>query len=122
MPAHINITVLPSAARTELVTGADLTNPDGKGIIITIDVTLDPALASITFTVQGKDPLSGKYYNILVSAAISAVSTTILRIYPGLVAVANLTVNDLLPTTWRVNVAVADTDSMTYSVGAEIMS
>ncbi len=110
--------VYKSAARTILQTGADIENPYGVGLILVIDITLDPALAALTFTIQGKDPTSGKYYNILVSASLAAVATTILRVHPELTAAANLIVKDMMPSIFRVNVAVADGDSMTYSVGA----
>jgi len=114
-------TLLASAARTALVNTADQKNRRWRGVKVVIDITVDPAAAAVTFTLQGKDPTSGKYYTILASAALAAVATTVLTVYPGLVAAANLTANDVLPHEWRLAVTVADTDSMTYSVGATLL-
>ncbi len=118
---NTDITVLASAARTALVTGSDLTNYNARGVHVVFDVTADPAGASLTLTVQGKDSLSGKYYDLLVGSAVADVGTTVYRIGPDLSAVANSVVIDILPRIWRVNIAVADSASMTYSVGASVL-
>lgn len=118
---NTNAVMLASDARTAAETSDDITNSGYRGCHIIIDVTVDPATASITPTIEGKDSVSGKYYTLLVGSAISAVGTTILRIYPGLVVSANLTVNDILPNKFRVSMAVADTDSITYSVAVNLV-
>ena len=118
---NTNAVMLASAARTAVVTSEDITNSGYKGCHIIIDVTADPASASITPTIQGLDSVSGKYYTLLAGNAISAVGTTVLRIYPGLVASANVTVNDIVPNKFRVSMAVADTDSITYSVAVSLV-
>lgn len=110
--------VLASAARTASIDSADFRNPSGRGLALVIDVTAIAATPSITVTIQGKDPVSGKYYTLLASAAITTVSTTVLRVYPGLTAAANLAANDVLPEIWRASVAHGDADSITYSIGA----
>lgn len=63
----------------------------------------------------------GQYYTILASAAITGTGTTVLRVYPGLTAASNLVANDILPSTWRVNLVHADSDSITYSVAAQVV-
>jgi len=115
---NTNKIMLASGARTTATTSEDVTNTDYRGCHIIIDVTVDPASASITPTIQGLDSVSGKYYTILAGNAISAVGTTILKIYPGLIVAANEVANDILPNKFRISMAVADTDSMTYSVAA----
>jgi len=75
----------------------------------------------VTFTIKGKDPLSGKYYTLLASAAIVAASTVVLRVYPGLTAVANLVASDVLPLDWRVEVTHSAGSNFTYSVGAQLV-
>ena len=119
--ANINATILASAARTGTTASADQTNYNGRGLHLVIDVTSITDTPSITVTIQGKDALSGQYYTILASAAISTVSSTVLRVYPALTAAANATANDILPRTWRVNVVHGDADSITYSIGASII-
>ncbi|KKN68670.1 hypothetical protein LCGC14_0448610 [marine sediment metagenome] len=117
-----DITLLASAARTAETESDEQTNTRGKGLHVIIDVTVDPATASITPKIQGKDPASGKWYDILVGIAITATGMTVLKVYPGIVAVANAAASDILPAHWRFQMAVADTDSMTYSVGALVIN
>lgn len=117
---HINL--LTSLARTAAINTPDQTNLDHRGLHLIIDVTVDPALASITPTIQGLDLLSGKYYDILVGLAIAATGTTVLKVYPGIAATANVAASDILPLIWRLKMAVADADSITYSVAAELVT
>ena len=114
-------TALISAARTATVSSADIVNSFSRGIHVVLDVTVDPAAASVVLTVEGKDPASGKYYAILTSAAVNSVSTNIYRVHPDLTPAANLIVNDLIPKTFRITVTHADADSFTYSVGYSLV-
>lgn len=114
------ITLTTQGAGT--VNGADQTNVNGRGLHLTIDITAQGGTPTTTVTIQGKDPVSGKYYTILVSTALAAVATTILRVYPGLTASANLTANDVLPRTWRVIATVAGTTpSVTATIAASVV-
>ncbi len=108
-------TILASAARTA-DSNTEFTQ-SGTGGLLIIDVTLDPAAASVVFTLQGIDPVSLKKYTILTSAAITATGTTVLRVFPGSTVTANLAANDFLPQNVNLNANHVDTDSMTYSVG-----
>lgn len=114
-----HIIILPSAARTATTNGADLINKDKLGVVVVIDTTVVPGSAvSNVVTIQGMDPLSGKYYTILASAAITAVGTVVLRVGRGLTASANLVASDVLPKHWRVIVTAGNGNSATYSIGA----
>lgn len=102
--ATFNVTALNLANATASANGADLTNTGSRGAVFVIKIT---AIAgsdtpSATFTVQGKDPLSGDYYTILATAALTATGTTVLRVYPGLTASANATASDVIPNLFRV--------------------
>jgi hypothetical protein len=111
--------IFKSVARIATHNGLDIgKNPIYDGIIVVIDATVDPASASVVFTIQGKDPASGKYYTILASAAITGVGTTILRVDKNLTASANVVAKDVMPATFRIIATHADADSITYSVGA----
>jgi len=113
-------TILPLAARTT-AQSIDILNEGGRKFLhLTIDVTVDPASASITPIIRAKDPVSGKYYDILVGAAIIATGTVILKIGPSLTGAANLVAKDFIPRSWNFQMAVADTDSMTYSVAFQL--
>lgn len=121
-----HVTVFESAARTATTSSRDIKNSDfknssGTGAVVVIDCTADPASASVTFTVEGKDPTSGKYYTILASAAITGTGTTVLRIHPDLTAAANTVAKDMLPAVWRVTATASNGDSLTYSVGASMV-
>lgn len=114
--------LLPSAARAvaQAYSSGDQDGTDIEFLHIIIDVTAVTATPALTVRIQGKDPASGKYYDILVSTAIATVSTTVLKVGPGLTAAANLVANDIVPSIWRVTVTHGDTDSATYSVGANL--
>jgi hypothetical protein len=116
-----SVTLLASAARTATVATEIQTNNEARGVHVVIDVTAAADTPSVVFTLQGYDPLSQKYYTILASAAITGTGTTVLRVYPGSTVTANLSAADVLPRLWRVNAVHADTDSITYSVGASVV-
>ena len=114
-------TIFASAARTATVNGDDLKNDVGKGVHVVIDSTAVGVTPSTVFTIQGKDDVSGKYYTILASAAVTTVSTTVLRVYPGLTAAANTVASDVLPRIWRVIATHGNSVTHTYSVGASVI-
>jgi hypothetical protein len=109
------ITALVSAARTAATDTADLTNYNSRGIVIAVDITAWAA-GSLTITVQEKSTLSGIYNTILTSAALGAVGTTFLTIYPGVTVAANVAVSAPLPRIFKVHVAVGGAQSITYSI------
>jgi hypothetical protein len=114
--------VLPSAARTATVNDVDRHNKDGhKGIVVVIDVTAITATPSLTLRVQMKDPIGNKYVNIASTAAIVAISTTRLLVYPGTTPAANAVISEPLPDLYRIIVEHSDADSATYSVFACLM-
>lgn len=122
MADNRSATLLASAARTATVATSDQSNTEHRGAVVIINVTAASATPSVVATIQGKDEVSGAYYTILASAAITGTGTTVLRVYPGLTAAANTVANDVLPSTWRVNLVHADTDSITYSVAAQLIA
>lgn len=113
-------TALASAARTATVSSADITNYNGKGITVILDVTAKGTAPSITLKIQQKDPASGKYIDLITSAAVTTVSTNTYRVFPNLTAAANLTANATLGKTFRITMTHSNADSITYSVGYSI--
>jgi hypothetical protein len=104
------------------VNSADQLNTAGHGLHLIIDITAIGGTPTLTVTIQGKDAISGKYYTILVSAALAAVATTVLRVYPGFPATANLSANDSLPRDWRISYVVAGgTPAVTATISAAIL-
>ena len=120
MRANVDLTLLASAARTVTTDTADQTNYNGRGAHVVVDVTAASGTApTLTITIQGKDSVSGQYYTVLQSVAITAIGTYVFRVYPGETVAANLAASDILPRTWRVDCAIGGTTpSFTFSVGA----
>lgn len=111
------VTLLASAAHTTTQTSADLLNYNGLSMLdLILDVTT-PGTGSITVTINGKDPASGKYYLLLGGAAVTTTTTNRYRVGPYLAAVANSIAQDVLPRVFQVVVTANNANSMTYSVG-----
>lgn len=119
---NVGLTALSSAARTASTNSADLTNYNGLGGHFIIDVTSITDTPIITPTIQGKCPVSGEYYDILVGSPISTVGTNVLKVHPGITGLANAAANDILPRTFRLSVAHTDADSITYSIGINLVT
>lgn len=111
--------VFPSAARTTTQTSDDISATAGQGVVVVFDVTAGSTL-SLVLTIQRKDVASGKYVTLLTGAAVTGVSTNTYKVYPGLTAATNLTVNDIITGTFRVVVTAGNATSATYSVGYAI--
>ncbi len=89
-------------------------------VIATTDVNANAN--DITFTLQGKDSLSDKYYDILESAVLNAVATTVLKVHPSFTAASNTIAKDGLPQIYRVQAAHADDSPVTYSVAINLLN
>lgn len=121
------ITVFASAARAEgdsPFTSADLINRYGRGVVLYLDITdASGTSPTLDIKVQGKDPVSGKYFDIADGAFAqqTGTGTVVLTIYPGIAETANVSASDVIPTTWRVHVTVGSggaDGSFTFSIGA----
>lgn len=115
--ANIQFTILPNLARTAAqVNSADQTNISWRCAHVVVNV---PAYTSGNYTpkIQAAVPASPTvYYDLLVGPAISSTGTTVLKICPSAVALANASSADFLPRVWRVQVNGASTPVMTFSV------
>jgi hypothetical protein len=110
--------VIPAAVYAATQNSIDLGNLGAAGLIVVIDVTAVPGTDTVTFTIQGKDKVSGKYYTLLASTALVATGTVRLRVHPDLTAAANAAASDLVPDAWRVLATHSAATNFTYSVGA----
>ena len=110
-------TVLESAARTATVVSAVLSSDEVLSSIFSINVSATAATPSVVFSIEGKDPLSGAFYNIIDSAAITAAGITTIQVGMNIIAAANVAANEMLPQEYRVTATHGDADSITYSVG-----
>lgn len=115
-----DVTLLASAARTTTTNSPDQTNYNGRGVKVLINVTV-VGTSNLTLTLKGKESIAGTYYTLLASAVISGTGLTVLTVYPGLPATANVSANDLVPRTWRAEITHGDGSSWTYSVSGVTM-
>lgn len=114
--SNLAVSLLPSAAYATTQTSADQLNVNGHCLHVVLDVTVI-GTATATVTINGKDPASGKYYPLLVGAAVSTNSTNVYRVGPALTAVANSVANDWVPRLFQIVVTAGGTGSATYSLG-----
>lgn len=111
------IVLLASAARTTTQTSPDLSNNGGIGLLtVVLDVT-SAGTGSVTVTINGKDPASGKYFLLLSGAAVTTNSTNVYRVNPFIPASANVTAQLPVPKTFQIVVTANNANTMTYSVG-----
>lgn len=118
-------TPLASAARTATINSPDQTNFNEKGVVIFLDVTVNPGGAeTLQVIIQARDPVSGDYVDLLDDGAQAlggAPGKRTLIVYPAAAAAAagiDSAVGFPLPRTWRVRVVHSAGGSWTYSVGA----
>ena len=117
--------VLASAARTATLTSADMSSGQKTGLYLLIDVTAVTSTPSVVLTLQAHDDQIADYFTLFTAAAaLTAVSKAVYYIGPGAVKpttgvteVASIG----LPPDWRVSMAHADTDSITYSITAQLV-
>lgn len=104
------------------VASALLGSDGAKGVVVVVNQASHTGTPSTTVTIQGYDVASGQTWTILASAAITADGVTVLRVYPGLTAVANATVSDVLPPVFKISVTVnGTTPAVTMSVGVGLI-
>lgn len=114
---NLSASILSATVRTVTAVSADQINPSWRGGHFIISASVVTA-GSFTPKIQGKDPVSGNYYDILVGPAVSTVTDVVLKVYPGIAAVANSSASDILPRVWRLNMVGASSPNMKFSVGA----
>lgn len=104
-------------------TGFDMNAANYRGALVYVNITaLTGTSPTLTVTIQAKTPVSGVYYTVLASAALTATGLTVLRVYPGLAATANLSANDILPASYRVITAIGGTTpAVTATVSAVLV-
>jgi hypothetical protein len=119
-----SIQILASVARTAtpspvLLNAVNLSVDYGQllNLHLFIDVTAINLTPSLVITIDAEDPISGKFYNLLTSAAITTVSTNTLRLGKDIDTITNLSQLDFIPKEIRISFTHGDADSITYSVG-----
>lgn len=109
----------PSAARTATPAAAVLDLVRIRALIVVIDVTAIGPAPSVVPTIDAIDVASGKAWNLLTGAALTAITGAtprVLRIAPGITVAANLAAADLVPERIRITMTHGNADSITYTV------
>lgn len=114
-------TLLASAARTTTQTSADTVVYNAHSLMLTLDMTT-VGTASVTVTINYKDPASGKYILLLSGAAITTNSTNVYTINPNIPAVANVTAQKDLGRVLQFVVTHNNANSGVYSQGLTLIS
>lgn len=95
-----------------------------RGVKVIVNITAISGTApTLTVTLQGVDVASGALYTILASAALTATGTTVLTVFPGATAAANVAANDALPANWALKAVIGGTGpSVTATIGASVLA
>ena len=118
-------TILSSVARTVTTNSATQSHESdatlvARGLHLIIGVTAIVAAPSIVVHIQGLEINAVVFYDLLISNAITTVGTTVIKLYPGIQALPNVSANDILPDRWRVQVVHGNANSITYSIVAKL--
>lgn len=100
---------------------ADQINRWGRGLKLGINVTAVTSSPSMVVTIRGKDVASGQYYTLLASAAITGAGFTLMTVYPGIAASANVAADDILPGTWNIEAVITGSGTVTGTIGASVI-
>jgi hypothetical protein len=116
----VNGIAIPSGTYTASYSQADQSNTGYKGINIYLNVSAYTD-STIILKLDGKDPVSGTYFNLFSGTAVGATGFHRYTLYPTLAASATVA-NDVLPATWRILVTVSGaTSGATWSVGYDLI-
>ena len=128
-------TGFPTRHQVSIAAGAHLTSASPilgsavemegrKGVVVWVDVTVDPDTVSIVVKLQGYDETADAWSDIPGAAfgAIAAVSHTALTVYPGIGETANVSVSDILPARIRAVATHTGGTTLTYSVEMDLIA
>ena len=120
---NIDGTAMTNATRTGATAdGSDIVNYNHRGAHFVLNYSTGGTSNLIMMKVQGKDSLTGIYYNIATTVTLSATGSAAYIIYPGITSGAGVAMvssgaaSALLPRTWRVSVVQSGT-SLTANFG-----
>ncbi len=124
MPSITAVVPIPTITTAVNGDSGPLLNNNATGIQVVIGVTaVSGTTPVLTVKLQGKDPVTGAYYDILVSVGINASGETVLTLFPGAATTANVSVNGFLPAMYRILYTITGTTpSFTFSVAVNLMN
>lgn len=87
-----------------------LINAGASGVQISVAITdITGTSPTLTLTIEGYDPVSGQYFTLLESAALTATGFTVLTVRPGVAATSNVSASAAVPNQFRVAYAIGGT-------------
>lgn len=114
-------TELSSASRSVATNGSNRTNFNSRSVQCALDVTAASGTGGLTLQIQGRDPISGNWYNLNnTPGPVTATGTYVYEISPSLGLGSGGVVQrtaGMVPRTIRMSVGVGDASAYTYSVG-----
>ena len=117
---NLTANVFTSSVRSTTTTSSEIVNYSYRGLHLVINVTSVPGTDTITPKIQGvANDIS---YDILIGSPISTTGLTIIKIYPGISAIANVSANDILPNKWKVIMTHSAGTNFTYTVTANMVN
>jgi hypothetical protein len=105
------------------VNGSDEANAEARGAIFIVNVSAVSGGATLTLSLQAKDPVSGNYVTVggATTTALAAAGTTVLTVYPGVTTAANVAFSFPLPMIYRLQGVVAG-GNITATVSAHLIN
>lgn len=98
-----------------------ITNFNARGAIIIVD-GLDVNIGDDFYMiVEGREPGSGNWYNILLTPAMTTAKLFVYKIYPGLNPNPGFTTNDILPRSFRVVVRHVSVNPINYGISGSLI-
>jgi hypothetical protein len=109
-----------TAAAAGTVNGADMPNGDKTCAHVQINISAITGGSTLVGKIQGKDPGSGVYYDLLASASLNATGFTLLTVCPAGINTANVQASNFVPRTWRVVGTVGGAGTVTATIGVAL--
>ena len=117
---NTHITALPSAARTVTTSSANLVNHNDRGAHFIINLTAGGPVDIDPF-IEAVDETSSVFYTLLTGTNIAALGTVVLKVYPGIAGIVGGSAVDILPRLFRIRLVHNNANSVTYSVGVNLV-
>lgn len=111
-----NDTVVPSGTFSSTFASSDIYNPAAKCTQIMINVASLTGQPAMEPHIQGKDQVTGNYYDILVGKVLTDLGENYLTVCQGSENVPNLVAGTMLPIYYRVQFVFKGTGSAIMSV------
>lgn len=120
----MNVTIFPSAQRgVATYNSPPVATLGKKGIRVFLEITERTSTSTLNVKLQVYDPIAGQWHDLTGAsfAAKSATGRDYLTIYPGLGAVANAAVDQVVTSPIRAVAVVGSAGVMTFSVSGTLI-